>query len=554
MQVDRPARRRHVSAQAQRTAGINVDAAALGDDVAVVGQERAARAQREVAAVQRDGLVVHRHVVGGGQRQADAGLRDGDVGIDVDVAGGADRDVAERAVDGSDVFGVDRVIRRIEQPEAVIAGCRRGIHRGARDIERIRRRRFDEAAVAARAAALGAVATAAGGQRLRPQGDGAAVAGVACIGVEMRVIGDRDGLRALPMRAADGDAAAAGLAGDVQRAGHVHVGTRAGQDDFAALGDEAPRLDHARGVDDGIDDVACRRRSHHDLAGVGDDGAGVFSLEAMRAADREVQQAVAVEVDAEGVARAHLQARRVALNHARVAHAGCDQQAEARVMNGDTALVLDDRAAVARAIEVHRACGGHEAGVVDIRRRSDEAADVDMAGRADQHAVGVDDEHAAVRGQVAVDLRRLLAVDHAVERDGGARGLDEARRFAGGGVEVAPLNDRAAGMLVDRGGRAARRDRRGTADDIAARRHRMRARRRHRHARQGHDESQLAAHVENIPTLLAERPTEFLLVGRQAGGGCGYGHGTSSCCYKSLKEGNEVYSYLRSPSCVKDYV
>ena len=131
-----------------------------------------------------------------------------------------------------------------------------------------------------------------------------------------------------------------------------------------------------------------------------------------------MQQAVAVEVNAEGIAGAELDFRKVTLDHAAVADGGSDEQTEARVIDGDATLVFNRGVGFAGLVEFHCASAGHECCVVDVGGGCHETCNVNIAGCPDQHAVRVDDEDSAVCLQVAVDRCYLVAVDHAVEGDG----------------------------------------------------------------------------------------------------------------------------------------
>src|SRR5262249_45584380 len=111
---------------------------------------------------------------------------------------------------------------------------------------------------------------------------------------------------------------------------------------------------------------------------------------------------------------------------------------------------------------------GHEIAVLDVVRRRQEASGVDHGAGAEQDAVAVDEEDAAVRAQVTQDLRGPEPSDHAIERDRPAVGLVEAHALVHADVERVPVDDRVLARLVDdHRGAALPRDGRRAADDGA---------------------------------------------------------------------------------------
>jgi len=69
----------------------------------------------------------------------------------------------------------------------------------------------------------------------------------------------------------------------------------------------------------------------------------------------------------------------------------------------------------------------------------EEARRVHHGAGAEQDAVAVDDEHAAVRRQRAEDLRRAEAASHAVEHDRRGAGLIEAHALVDADIELFQL-------------------------------------------------------------------------------------------------------------------
>ena len=89
--------------------------------------------------------------------------------------------------------------------------------------------------------------------------------------------------------------------------------------------------------------------------------------------------------------------------------------------------------------------------------------------RAEQDAVAVDQEDAAVGGQAAEKFRWPQSAGDAIERHRRARGLIEADAFVGADIERVPVDDCAAARLVDdHRGAALALDRRAAADHRGA--------------------------------------------------------------------------------------
>ncbi|MCZ7600561.1 MAG: hypothetical protein M5U09_26480 [Gammaproteobacteria bacterium] len=125
----------------------------------------------------------------------------------------------------------------------------------------------------------------------------------------------------------------------------------------------------------------------------------------------------------------------VGADESRVGDVGRDQHHVAAVANPDIAAVLD-RPAVAGKAHVP----GEEVGVRDVQRRGDEAGGIDHRVLPEHDAVGVDQEHLAVRQQAAEYLGRRAA-DHPVEHRRVGMLLDEPRHFVAADGESAPVDD-----------------------------------------------------------------------------------------------------------------
>ncbi len=246
----------------------------------------------------------------------------------------------------------------------------------------------------------------------------------------------------------------------MRRAGALAAGGRGAQHDHAVLAADRVGLDHAAGVDDRVDHGAGGGRGEldppavrFDLAVVGDQrgerlaGLHVDHLRGDLVVDRERDQPVTVEVEREAVAGDERHRAERGGDGAGIAHARRHQGGEAAAGRGDASEVDDRGVRPARDVEV--VPPGHEIGIGDVAGRSQEARGVDHGAGAEQHAVAVDDEDAAVGGDGAEDLRRPEPAGHPVEHHRRARGLVEAHALAGADVERVPVDDRAAGGRGD---------------------------------------------------------------------------------------------------------
>ena len=125
---------------------------------------------------------------------------------------------------------------------------------------------------------------------------------------------------------------------------------------------------------------------------------------------------------------------------------------------------------------------------------------------AEQDAVAVDDEYAAVRRQRAEDLRRAEPASHAVEHDRRAARLIEPHALVDADVERVPVDDRAAARLVDGRRRAALALDGGRAADHRAPGGSARSRRRpQRQERRGGEQEIAQAWMHGTSPATAER-------------------------------------------------
>ena len=194
----------------------------------------------------------------------------------------------------------------------------------------------------------------------------------------------------------------------------VHV---AQQQDAPGLVLDCLRFNEAGIVDGGFGQRVQRLCRQDDLAAVGLDELFVLGQGIHRAlVDAPADEAALVQVQRDLVAGGQQRAAQPCSDHTLVSHLGREQQDVAAFSAGDAALI-DDRAACTRVGKAVLA--SHEVVVVQGQCGSHEPPHVDLAGRAEQHAVGVEDEHLPVGVQAAEKLARVAAGD-AIERDGGS--------------------------------------------------------------------------------------------------------------------------------------
>src|SRR5690606_32797527 len=228
-----------------------------------------------------------------------------------------------------------------------------------------------------------------------------------------------------------GDRTAAAAAG-IEAAAGADVAAVADEVDRAVLLDGAAGADHAAVVDHGAGEVAGHRRGHHyaaalgiEFAAVGDAGEfgdGFF-------VDGEVDQAVALHVEGDFGAGSERHGAEPRLDHAAVGRVIAGEHHVAVVAGANQAFI-DDRGAGRRAgVAAEDVAAGEEIVVADVQRRGDQSADIEARGRAEENALRVDQEHAAVGGEAAED-RRGVAADHAVEHHRAAARLLELHAVA----------------------------------------------------------------------------------------------------------------------------
>ena len=241
--------------------------------------------------------------------------------------------------------------------------------------------------------------------------------------------------------------AAIGRAG-VKGAGHLHgaAGEVAEQDDLAVLLTQGARFDHASVVDHRLEQRLSGMGGEQHLAAVGADQLMVFRQGIGHGfVDLHMEQAVAGEIQGHRIARRQDHAALVGDDGALIADGAAEQGDAATVRRGDLAVV--DHAGIA-AVTLEGVAAGFEVAVADIQGGGHQAADVDLGTPAEQHAVGVDQEHPTVGIELAHDLRAIGA-EHAVQRNRVAAGLVEGHLVTGSDIETLPVDGEFIAGLVD---------------------------------------------------------------------------------------------------------
>ena len=206
------------------------------------------------------------------------------------------------------------------------------------------------------------------------------------------------------------------------------------------------RLDHA-GVVDCVGEQASRcLRGHQHLAAIGPDDSAVFSQRVDRAfINGNAQQLVARHVKRDGVACGQRNRAELGRNHTLVADVRTQQGHIAAIGRVDRSPVFDRARTRTRKFIVAR----HEVGIADGQGGRHQAAHIDRRATAKQDAVGVDQEHLAVRRQAAQNARRIGA-DDPVERDGTGARLHELHGLPGLDAKALPVDGYIGRALGDR--------------------------------------------------------------------------------------------------------
>ncbi len=126
-------------------------------------------------------------------------------------------------------------------------------------------------------------------------------------------------------------------------------------------------------------------------------------------AHRKGPHPVAREINRKGLIPRNDDLAHPACNDAPVCGAGRNERRQSSLAKGDVAFIDDLRIRITRLVEL--VDPGHEIGVVDIRRRRDQRADVDDGARMECHAMLVDDPDIPVCRQLPANVGRQVIQD-----------------------------------------------------------------------------------------------------------------------------------------------
>ena len=191
-----------------------------------------------------------------------------------------------------------------------------------------------------------------------------------------------------------------------------------------------------------------------DLAGVDHRAALVHILARHilenRAVRMKADEPVAIEIDQGLATGAHHHITQIGDDDASIAHDPAEQCGAATGGGFDQAAV-DDGAG-------HNAVGCtelvvpvHEVDNIDIQTGGHQTAHLDPGAGAEDHTVGIHDEHLAVGLDAAVDLARQL-IEYPVEHRGRGGRLLESDQLVAGHVETRPVDGQGLGLLLDQRG------------------------------------------------------------------------------------------------------
>ena len=228
----------------------------------------------------------------------------------------------------------------------------------------------------------------------------------------------------------------------------LHV---AQQDDLAAAVVDGLRLDHALVVDHRLRQLVERVGGQEDAPAVGLDQALVGDQRVEGAlVDGKAGQSGIIDFQSDLVGGRQADVAFLRRDAAFIDHLGADQHHV--TAGGGIDLAPVDDAAAARAGQAETP--GGKVVVRHVAGRGEDAGRADLGPGCEQHAVRIDDEDLAIGVQRAQDLRRILP-QHAVQRDGGRRRLDELDAGGAADIETLPVDRRLAAGLADRQGIAA---------------------------------------------------------------------------------------------------
>jgi len=141
------------------------------------------------------------------------------------------------------------------------------------------------------------------------------------------------------------------------------------------------------------------------------------------------------------------------------------EQSHATAGSGSDQATIDDRTGRAAGERRKPIVPAHEVFDIDIQTGCHQATHLDPRAGAEDHAVGIHDEHLAVGLDAAVDLARQL-VEDSVQSRGRGRRLLEPDQLVAAHIESGPVDDQGRRLLLDERGVDV-----GPPDAAAARHH-----------------------------------------------------------------------------------
>ena len=192
-----------------------------------------------------------------------------------------------------------------------------------------------------------------------------------------------------------------------QRTGDFHAAVAPAQDNLSVLLADPVGSNAAVHVDDRVENPAsilggqqkCFPAIGNDLSGLPNQCIDRLAIRAMQRtavlfAERQVDQAVAIEIDGEGVCGPEHHFAQLGLNDAVVTHVGGYQRHQAAFRRGDAAGIADAGTGFARLREIEFA--SKKVTISQVGRGGDQAADIDSCPIADDHSIGIDEQNLTI--------------------------------------------------------------------------------------------------------------------------------------------------------------
>ena len=150
-------------------------------------------------------------------------------------------------------------------------------------------------------------------------------------------------------------------------------------------------------------------------------------------------QPIAVEIEAEIVARSKADRTEIGGDGAGIANPRRHQGGKAAILRGDRPQIDNRRVRPARNVEL--ITPRHEVGVADIIGGGEETAGIDLGAGTEQDPVRVDQEDAAIGRQGAIEKRSTEIAGDPVECDRGCTRLHKFSGFSAPYIKRLPVDD-----------------------------------------------------------------------------------------------------------------